>query len=73
MCSFFLLMILQISCGDKNVNINACFELNMMLRLHFNPIFVENLVVLHRVPHTLLSALYIIVYNCIGILELIPF
>lgn len=36
-------MILQINCGDKNVNISACFKLNMMLRLHFNPIFVENL------------------------------
>lgn len=36
-------MILQINCGDKNVNISACFKLNMMLKLHFNPIFVENL------------------------------
>lgn len=64
-------MILQISCGDKNVNISACGKLNM-LRLHFNPIFVENLSSAAQSPYTLLSALYIIVYNYIDILELIP-
>lgn len=39
----FLQRILQISCSGKNVNISACCKLKMMLRLLFNPIFVENL------------------------------
>lgn len=46
----FLLRIFQISCSGKNVNMNTCCKLKTVLRLLFNPVFVENLTNAARSP-----------------------